>query len=670
MKYLYVVVFMALAGCSESPNIPQHTETHLLNMSAKAANSIPYCPPNAVFMAPTNATPPGSDGNVGTSEEFPVLSIARAIEVLESNSLSFINIKPGNYYDPGVKWVKENSDYVEIRGCGGVPVFTSSADTDSAFIIVRGGGQSTNVCIRNVEVRDYYKYGVLFAYANNNSVQNCVFQEFYDSVDFSGGDRYQLWGLIELSFSHYNDISGNIFMHNEVTYGAHSLYLQSSSDNVIWDNQVLGEIDGSAPIKIRDDSDGNEFFNNLVIGSGARSYIDIVGTLDAGWPQGTRVYNNTFLGHGDLSSMRDKPTYEKFTPFNITRSNFYDWVDIDHFSGNVIDTQEPEWSILGESISAVCVADDISLFSVYSVNEDKSALCIVHATGVPAITGLVGDPALNWFEVDGRVDHLSYRDGRVCVVVNSAAPATPPSQTTAARIVEFNIVDDGWYNFHNPILGTVEETLVNGWQIVGVVDSSYGIIFATNIMNPVTSEIEYSFLCFWDEQMAVRRFTSETLLSVALVGNSLTYATSEGEATKIFYSSVDDVYQSSPQEIEYETQTYVSVGFWGVAGMTACGDQLVTHFSRDVQTQIWQAPVSNPVDPVAGRKILDSWDGEIVYRVASGVSVNTLFTIFSGDPSAMYSMNSSELTLDANVFLRLDWYHNMWCFSSECPDAP
>jgi hypothetical protein len=246
----------------------------------------------SVYMSPT-----GSDTNDGSSPTSPVLTLARAQEVLIADAPDTdaqVLIAPGTYVEASTYWWYHIPGHsITFKPTSGRPVFHGTEGNAGFWVAVRlkadDPGGDTNLRFIGITVEHYMGGGIVFdghvitnddglrvpatAGANHNLVQDMVFSDTGSSyVDTPG--KYG-FGDIDTSNSSNNIITNNVFTHAENAAPnnglMHAIYFADYSQH----NTVAGNMFSyisSDPFRVRNASDDNDFYGNILYQAGALAY--------------------------------------------------------------------------------------------------------------------------------------------------------------------------------------------------------------------------------------------------------------------------------------------------------------------------------------------------------------------------------------------------------------
>ncbi len=266
-------------------------------------NSVPENP-FVIYMAPN-----GSDSNDGLTSCSPLLSLSKVQERLIElkpvidcdievrikliNNVSFVgqtiswgHTSPNNT----ISFMPLDYNYGDgINDISGRPIFDGNGIVNSFFILDSRGGK-TNVRFYYIRIQEYIKQGILFSGDGNdlekwngyNTVYGCYFYEIgnkkYPNAQYG-------YGAIVFSNSDYNSIRNNHFVkaenRSEKASKMHGVYLADNSDN----NKIISnrfyKISGD-PVRVRDFSNYNLIFDNLIEKSGKYAYFSTYRNAETG----------------------------------------------------------------------------------------------------------------------------------------------------------------------------------------------------------------------------------------------------------------------------------------------------------------------------------------------------------------------------------------------------
>jgi hypothetical protein len=228
-------------------------------------------------------SPRGDDAHDGLSLDTPILSIARAQEILyerlpEGGRDVELRIAPGTYYNQHVVWTFTMPDhsirFMPLFDDGNHPRFDGGDSGETWFVLRHSEGQATNLVFQDLHVRNYWmgislegKREVPETSNSFNRIEGCIFERI---GNLSAPDRKPSYAAVRFINSDYNLVANCHFIDiiNTRDCGLlHALYLAHySHHNLILRNRI--ENNCGDPIRVRDFSNENVIRENHIIRSG------------------------------------------------------------------------------------------------------------------------------------------------------------------------------------------------------------------------------------------------------------------------------------------------------------------------------------------------------------------------------------------------------------------
>jgi hypothetical protein len=242
--------------------------------------------PLVVIMAPT-----GNDSNDGLTINTAILTLARAQEVIrkeiEKRGARNVRVRigPGKYFNQTVVWnfvmPSHHITFEPLSDDKVRPVFDGTNQGGTWFLLNYAGGTNSNLHFRYIRVENY-QTAISFTGNRNNQANsnggNSLYGMYFRNIgNISAPHLEGSTAAVRLQNSDNNRIENSHFVNIVNVSGCgklHALYIaHMSDDNLIQGNRIVNNC--GDPIKLRDYSNRNMIFGNVIMDSGVKAaYAD------------------------------------------------------------------------------------------------------------------------------------------------------------------------------------------------------------------------------------------------------------------------------------------------------------------------------------------------------------------------------------------------------------